>query len=127
MALKRVPKHNITNYDGLMTQFKERKIMMRLGLNPHTTVLHATFESSAHFNFLMEYCPGGEMFCHLNKEETKLTASQIRTYFCEILLGMEFLHRKKILYRDLKVLRGLFSPRTSWLMGTDTSGSVTSA
>ena len=59
MALKRVAKDSIVNYEGLMTQFKERKIMMRLGTNLHTTLLHATFESRSHFNFLMEYCPGG--------------------------------------------------------------------
>jgi serine/threonine protein kinase len=28
---------------------------------------------------------------------------EVKHYFCEILLAMEYIHRKKVLYRDLKV------------------------
>lgn len=116
LALKRVRKDSIRDYNALMTQFRERKNMIKLGVNPHTVTLHASFESRAHFNFLIDYCPGGELFFHLQglaEEGRRLDEHHTRLYFCEILLAMEFLHRKKVLYRDLKVLPLPLSPRTS--------------
>jgi serum/glucocorticoid-regulated kinase 2 len=41
------------------------------------------------------------MFYHL--EQHRLSEDQARLYFCEILLVFEYLHQKKIIYRDLKV------------------------
>jgi serine/threonine protein kinase len=127
LALKRVSKEGITNYNALMTQFRERKNMIRLGSNPHTVTLHATFESREHFNFLLDYYPGGELFLHLTEPKKKLTLSDVKRYFCEILLAMEHIHRKKVLYRDLKVLRVLCSQRTSLWTSRDTCASGTSA
>lgn len=77
--------------------------MIRLGSNSYTVTLHATFESREHFNFLMDYYPGGELFLHLGE---RLSMNDIKRYFCEILLSMEYIHRKKVLYRDLKVSVG---------------------
>lgn len=73
-----------------------------MGSNNHTVNLHACFESRWHFNFLMDYYPGGELFLHLNRREPLLRTCQIKHYFCEILLAMEYIHKKKVLYRDLK-------------------------
>lgn len=66
-----------------MTQFRERKNLIRMGTNNHTVNLHACFESKNHFNFLMDYYPGGELFLHLSSADQKpLTMSQIKHYFC---------------------------------------------
>lgn len=48
----------------------------------------------------MDYYPGGELFCHL--KHSRLRESEAKVYFCEILAGLEYLHKNKILYRDLK-------------------------
>jgi serum/glucocorticoid-regulated kinase 2 len=82
MALKRVDKATIKNYQCLMTQFHERKNLIRMGNNMHTVNLHACFESRTHFNFLMEYYPGGELFLHLVNAQERLRSSQVKLYFC---------------------------------------------
>lgn len=41
------------------------------------------------------------MFTHLHKEET-FPEARARFYAAEILLALEFLHKRKIVYRDLK-------------------------
>ena len=70
--------------------------------NPFITKLVASFESEFYLNLLMEYYPGGELFFHLQKK--KFTESEVKLYFCEIVLAFEYLHFKKILYRDIKVI-----------------------
>ena len=52
-------------------------------------------------HFLLEFCPGGELFYQLSKVE-KLTEEQARFYFGEIVLAIEYLHQNRIIYRDLK-------------------------
>jgi serine/threonine protein kinase len=49
----------------------------------------------------LDLCPGGELFHHiaLNRRFTELQAKLI---FCELLLALEHLHGKRVLYRDLK-------------------------
>lgn len=96
-----------------MTQFRERKSMIQLGTNPYTVTLHAAFESVNHFNFLLDYCAGGELFLHLTSKEHELSINEVKHYFCEILLAMEYIHKKKVLYRDLKVIIILFSLKIS--------------
>lgn len=82
MALKRVRKDTLTNYNSLMTLFRERKSMVQLGSNPYTVTIHAAFQSINHFNFLLDYCPGGELFLHLLAKKPKLTMNEVKHYFC---------------------------------------------
>lgn len=41
------------------------------------------------------------MFFHLHKR--RLTESEAKLYFAEIVLTFEYLHEQKVVYRDLKV------------------------
>ena len=50
---------------------------------------------------VIDFCPGGELFYHLRRLG-RMTEEQARFYISEILLGLEYLHCKGIIYRDLK-------------------------
>ena len=50
---------------------------------------------------LVDFIPGGELFQHLKNVEV-FSEDRARFYAAEILLALEFLHNKHIVYRDLK-------------------------
>ena len=50
---------------------------------------------------IMDYCPGGDLAEYLQIEK-RFNEDKTRFYSCEILLAIEELHRKDIIFRDLK-------------------------
>ena len=50
---------------------------------------------------VFDYIPGGELFQHLKNTEY-FPEERARFYAAEILLALEFIHNKHIVYRDLK-------------------------
>ena len=51
----------------------------------------------------MDFCPGGELFFHLHMKG-RITESEAKFYFGEVLMGLDYLHKNGVIYRDLKVL-----------------------
>lgn len=47
----------------------------------------------------LRYCPGGELFFHLQKER-KFSESRARFYAAELLLALEHLHKHNVIYRE---------------------------
>ena len=80
----------------------ERKIMECLD-NAFIVKLYWSFQSSDQLHFVMDFCPGGELFYHLHNMG-KFSESKAKFYFAEVLLGIEYLHDQNIMYRDLKVI-----------------------
>jgi len=50
---------------------------------------------------LTEYCSGGELFFHL-KTLRKFSEEMVRFYAVQLVLAIDYMHSKNILYRDLK-------------------------
>lgn len=49
----------------------------------------------------MEYCPGGDLGDYLEAEDC-FNETKARFYISEIILAIEDLHKRGIIYRDLK-------------------------
>ena len=63
--------------------------------------MHSSFQTEDKLFFLMPFLQGGELFQYLKKLK-RFSEDQTRFYSSEILLGLEYLHSKDIIYRDLK-------------------------
>ena len=55
-----------------------------------------------HLFFVMEFIQGGDLMFHM-MEKGKFPESTVRFYSAEIVLGLQWLHERGIVYRDLKL------------------------
>eukprot|EP00064_Thunnus_orientalis_P005575 superscaffoldBa00000552_g5589 len=69
--------------------------------HPFLVNLHGCFQTADHVCFVMAYSPGGDLMKHIHT--SIFTEKQTRFYSSCVLLGLEFLHQNKIVYRDLKL------------------------
>jgi serine/threonine protein kinase len=63
--------------------------------------MYATTYQASSFNMIMENANGGDLFYHLRKAG-KFDQERARFYAAEILLALEHIHDRGIIYRDLK-------------------------
>ena len=75
--------------------------MRKLGTHPFILKLQYAFESKDYLHFVVDFCSGGELFYLLQRHQ-RFTEQEVKFYFAEMLLGLEYLHDKGVLYRDLK-------------------------
>lgn len=78
----------------------EKRILARLR-HPFVVSLHWAFQTSTHLFLVLDFCGGGELFFHM-LQRGRFEERDAMFYFCEILLGLEYLHSQRVLYRDLK-------------------------
>jgi NIMA (never in mitosis gene a)-related kinase len=53
----------------------------------------------------MEYCENGDLGIHLKKQMGRqLPEQRIWKFFMEMCLGLQYLHSKKVLHRDIKTI-----------------------
>ena len=75
----------------------ERKLLEIID-HPFIISLKFAFQTSAKLYLATEYCNGGEIFCHILKKG-HLSESDVKFYFSQIVIAIEYLHSKKIIYR----------------------------
>lgn len=78
----------------------ERNIMIELK-HPFLIEMKFAFESKESLIFVLELCPGGELFS-LVKKFRMMNEEVAKFYMIEILLGLEEIHKNHIIYRDFK-------------------------
>uniref|UniRef100_A0A8C5RZX0 protein kinase C n=1 Tax=Laticauda laticaudata TaxID=8630 RepID=A0A8C5RZX0_LATLA len=69
--------------------------------HPFLVNMFACFQTSSHVCFLMDYAPGGDLMMHISFNN--FSEDTARFYSACVVLGLQFLHEKTIIYRDLKM------------------------
>ena len=78
----------------------ERILLSKMN-NPFLVKLYCCFQDNEHLYFIMEFIQGGELFFHLHRE-TRFDDEKTSFYIAELILALDFLHKNKIIYRDIK-------------------------
>ncbi|GAA5872378.1 hypothetical protein JCM16303_004499 [Sporobolomyces ruberrimus] len=101
-ALKVINKSRITTPAALAQVFAERQVLALTVDSPFLVSLKFSFQSSTNLFFVIDYKGGGELFQHLQRDGGRFEESRVKYYVGEIVLAIEYLHEKGIVYRDLK-------------------------
>jgi len=88
--------------DDIECTLIERKVLALGCKHPFICHLFCTFQTTSHMFYAMEYLNGGDLMFHI-QQCGKFDLDRARFYAAEILLALKFLHRKGIVYRDLKL------------------------
>ena len=92
---KRIEKQNIFKY--AMT---ERNVLSIINF-PFIVKLNYAFQTKEKLFLLLDYCPGGDLSKQL-QIQTRFSEDKAKFYICEITLALGELHKKDIIFRDLK-------------------------
>ncbi|CAH1284851.1 unnamed protein product [Diabrotica balteata] len=102
-AIKALKKGDIISRDEVESLLSEKRIFEVANCirHPFLVNLFACFQTDAHVCFVMEYAAGGDLMMHIHAD----VFSEPRAVFYAacVVLGLQYLHENKIIYRDLKL------------------------
>lgn len=99
-ALKVLKKDKILSHNLIRYALTERNVLSYIR-HPFIVSLQYAFQSSEKLFLVLDYCPGGDLSSQLLIEK-RFTEQRAKIYICEILLALEDLHKRDIIFRDLK-------------------------
>jgi serine/threonine protein kinase len=99
-AMKILRKSEIIRLKQVEHIRSEKAVLLEVQ-HPFIVQLHRTFQDRTCLYMVMDYACGGEVFSHLRKAG-RFTNDVARVYAAEIVLALEALHARDIVYRDLK-------------------------
>jgi serine/threonine protein kinase len=99
-AMKMIAKKN---FNQMHCRIIKRELKLMKDLNhPFIIKMHYSFYTEESYFFVMDFCPGKDLFTLIGGG-TGLGLGDACFYFAEILKGLEYMHAKGIIYRDLKL------------------------
>ncbi|CAD7929858.1 unnamed protein product [Amoebophrya sp. A25] len=102
LALKLLSKKQY-KVQNIVCRYYAEEHVLRTVKHPFIVLLYATFSTPLHWMLLMEFCPGGDLHDLLVSQGTPgLSQIVVLKAATEILLALEFLHARGIVFRDLK-------------------------
>ncbi|KAK9733977.1 hypothetical protein RND81_04G105300 [Saponaria officinalis] len=110
LALKVVLKSSMTKNRGVKqsNEFEQSRVffeqqVLREFDHPLLPRLRGVFETENVFGYAIDYCSGGNLSLLRKQQVEKMFSDDIiRFYGAEMVLALEYLHKKGIVYRDLK-------------------------
>ncbi|XP_006154283.1 serine/threonine-protein kinase Nek3 isoform X2 [Tupaia chinensis] len=84
---------------------KSRKeaVLLAKMKHPNIVTFKESFEAEGHLYIVMEYCDGGDLMQKIKQQKGKLfPEDMILNWFTQMCLGVNHIHKKRVLHRDIK-------------------------
>ncbi|XP_007958664.3 serine/threonine-protein kinase Nek3 isoform X1 [Chlorocebus sabaeus] len=94
----RLPK----SFSNTQNSRKEAVLLAKMK-HPNIVAFKESFEAEGHFYIVMEYCDGGDLMQKIKQQKGKLfPEDMILNWFTQMCLGVNHIHKKRVLHRDIK-------------------------
>ncbi|XP_066947701.1 uncharacterized protein Pkn isoform X7 [Macrobrachium rosenbergii] len=102
-AIKALKKGDIIARDEVESLLAEKRIfeVANSVRHPFLVNLFSCFQTESHVCFVMEYAAGGDLMMHIHADV--FDEPRAVFYAACVVLGLQYLHDNKIIYRDLKL------------------------
>ncbi|CAD8121638.1 unnamed protein product [Paramecium sonneborni] len=100
LAMKAMKKAELFKYCRVDNLKREIKIQRKLN-HPNIIKLDSYFEDKTNVYLVLEYAEGGSLFKQIKKQR-HLSEDEASNYLYQTCLGIDYLHKQKIIHRDIK-------------------------
>lgn len=98
LAMKVLKKKHMIKRNQVQHTKTERSIL-ELVKHPFIIQLKYAFQNEVKLYFVVDYCPGGELFFHIQKVE-RFNEEATKFYASQMVLALEHLHSLNVIYRE---------------------------
>ncbi|XP_016069081.1 PREDICTED: serine/threonine-protein kinase Nek3 isoform X1 [Miniopterus natalensis] len=82
---------------------RKEAVLLAKMKHPNIVAFKESFEAEGHLYIVMEYCDGGDLIQKIKHQKGKLfPEDMILNWFTQMCLGVNHIHKKRVLHRDIK-------------------------
>ncbi|XP_022430452.1 serine/threonine-protein kinase Nek3 isoform X1 [Delphinapterus leucas] len=82
---------------------RKEAVLLAKMKHPNIVAFKESFEAEGHLYIVMEYCDGGDLMQKVKHQKGKLFPEDtILNWFTQMCLGVNHIHKKRVLHRDIK-------------------------
>ncbi|KAG0045660.1 hypothetical protein BGZ83_009107 [Gryganskiella cystojenkinii] len=100
-AMKVLVKKQVIEQKQVEHTIAERNVLVQALQSPFIVGLKFSFQTPTKLYLVQDFMNGGELFFHMQNEGT-FSEARARFYAAELVLALEHLHSRHVVYRDLK-------------------------
>ena len=99
-AMKVLRKDKVMAHNLIKYAKTERNVLSYIK-HPFIVSLNYAFQTPEKLFLILDYCSGGDLGFQISKEK-RFDEARTKIYMCELVLALEELHKRDIIFRDLK-------------------------
>jgi serine/threonine protein kinase len=96
--MKVLKKKQLRKQKQVANTWTERKILEKIN-HPFIVHMDCAFQTEKKLFFVMDYCPGGELFFYIS-QIGRFKEQSAKFYAANVLLALDCLHQNGIIYRE---------------------------